>query len=214
MSEVTIKPEQYTALAEEVSKLKDTIAVLEASLATRDEQVKTLTRQLDAQAPEAIYSVTYKVQRRGFEKLVTIRARPGEDWERFAFRDQAVEEHLVAEGWVPAESRVMPARSPETVVAHAAPAVAAPAPASAKSFEGGVLAATVDGGKTRWRVKGGPWQRFGIVVYDEVLVAAGLVGLNPLQPVDLAGWTVYYSENDEGKPMKVTRLVAPQKGAR
>lgn len=68
------------------------------------------------------------------------------------------------------------------------------------------ITATVDDGKAYWRVKGGEFQKWGVIVYQEVLEAAGLGELNPLKPFSESGLIAYYSLKEDGKPKKVTRL--------
>lgn len=76
------------------------------------------------------------------------------------------------------------------------------------SFAAETLTATVDDGKAYWKVRGGAFQKFGVAIYPEVLEAAGfdVDSLNPLKPVDLAGWTAVFSVKENGKPQKVVRL--------
>lgn len=73
------------------------------------------------------------------------------------------------------------------------------------------MTATVDDGKVYWKVKGGQYQKYGVIVWPEVLEAAGFDPdeMNPLKPVDLVGWTAICSMKENGQPKKVIRLVAP-----
>lgn len=91
-----------------------------------------------------------------------------------------------------------------------APTPTAPAQPSngngSASFVVDSLTATVADGKAYWRVKGGEFQKWGVIVYDEVLKAAGLDNLNPLTPYTEPGMIAYYSKKEDGKPKKVTRL--------
>lgn len=98
---------------------------------------------------------------------------------------------------------------PQVGTAPAAPLPAVPGGVQTTgSFAAETLSATVDDGKAYWKVKGGQFQKFGVTVYPEVLEAAGfdVDNLNPLKPVDLAGWTALYSVKESGKPQKVVRL--------
>jgi hypothetical protein len=90
----------------------------------------------------------------------------------------------------------------------AMPAPALPAPAAGPlSFLVDKITATIDDGKVYWRVKGGEFQKFGVIVYEEVLEAAGLSEINPLKPFSEPGLVAYYSTKEDGiKPKKVTRL--------
>ena len=105
---------------------------------------------------------------------------------------------LEKHGYTPAETQPVMAVEP-------APAGA---PGQTASFIGGTLTATVDDGKAFWKVKGGAFSKFGIVVWPEVLEAAGFYpeNMNPLKPVDLAGWTIFYTVKENGQPKKVIRL--------
>lgn len=79
---------------------------------------------------------------------------------------------------------------------------------AAGQFAAESLTATVDDGKAYWKVKGGSYQKFGVIVWPEVLEAAGfdVDNLNPLKPVDLTGWTAVYSVKENGQPQKVIKL--------
>lgn len=94
----------------------------------------------------------------------------------------------------------------ELVDSHPAQTVEAGVPAPGQQFAVSELTATVSDGKAYWRVKGGQFQKWGVIVYPEVLEAAGLGELNPLQPWSEAGWLAEYCLKENGKPKKVTRL--------
>lgn len=81
-----------------------------------------------------------------------------------------------------------------------------PAASAAPTFAVDAITATVDNGKAYWRVKGGEFQKWGVIVYPEVLEAAGLADLNPLKPFSEPGWVAHYSLKENGKPKKVIRL--------
>lgn len=74
------------------------------------------------------------------------------------------------------------------------------------SFPVSEITATVSDGKAYWRIKGGQFQKWGVIVYPEVLEAAGLNDLNPLTPFVETGWTAAYCLKENGKPKKVVRL--------
>jgi len=80
---------------------------------------------------------------------------------------------------------------------------------SALSFHADTLAATLADGKTYWKIKGGRFSKWGINVWPEVLKSAGYDTdtLDVRQPVNMQGWTAYYTEDENGKPTKVTQLV-------
>lgn len=94
----------------------------------------------------------------------------------------------------------------EPVVAWRQPLPAESAAPPSTSFAVDKITATIDDGKVYWRVKGGEFQKFGVVVYPEVLEAAGLGGINPVQPFSEPGMVAYYSTKDNGKPKKITRI--------
>lgn len=125
----------------------------------------------------------------------------------------------------PGTAAPVPAASPVPAAVngngHAAPPPAAapvpvasvdPTPAPAMTgeitFTAGTLAATVDKGKTYWKIMGGQYQTYGVTVWPEVLTAAGFdpAALNPLQTYDLTGWTAVCSVKANGQPRKVTAL--------
>jgi len=84
--------------------------------------------------------------------------------------------------------------------------VSVTAPAGGEIIPAEEMAATVNDGKVYWKVKGGPYRKWGVVVWPEVLEAAGLTDLDPAKPVDLAGYVAHVAMKDDGKPNKVTRL--------
>ena len=91
----------------------------------------------------------------------------------------------------------------------APPAVATPTATQGDedSFSAETLVASVNEGKAYWKVQGGPFSKFGVTVWPEVLGEAGFDcdQLDPTQTYDLAGHTATYLRVD-GKPKKVTRL--------
>lgn len=106
------------------------------------------------------------------------------------------EDQLLEAGYTP----------PKPASAPAPAAQPAPAANGAASFLVDSITATVADGKAHWRVKGGEFQKWGVIVYEEILAAAGLAELNPLRPYSEAGLVAYYSVKEDGKPKKVTRL--------
>lgn len=77
------------------------------------------------------------------------------------------------------------------------------------SFAAEKLVGNVSEGKISWKVKGGKFSKFGVTIWPEVLEASGLYPdqLDPMQQYNLAGYTAYFVNTEEGKPQKVTRLV-------
>jgi hypothetical protein len=69
------------------------------------------------------------------------------------------------------------------------------------------LLVTITNGKKYYRVKGGMWMKYGITVWDEVLVKAGIpVGKLEGQEYDLKGYKATFIRKADGKPDKVTLL--------
>jgi hypothetical protein len=56
-------------------------------------------------------------------------------------------------------------------------------------------------------VIGKPWTKYGIPMYEETWVAAGLDLAVGKEKPDITGWTVEYICKPDGKPQKVTRLL-------
>lgn len=89
-----------------------------------------------------------------------------------------------------------------------------------QSFVAERLSVKFEDGKYFYKVMGGKWSQYGIAIWPEVLIAAGL-GVNadgtpawgnPPNPPSINGWTAEYTETlKDGKPRrKVTRLL-PQR---
>lgn len=95
------------------------------------------------------------------------------------------------------------------IQSHAVPA--ANSPGGYGAFPATSLNASVAEGKVYWKIKGGDFQKFGVTVWPEVLVAAGIGPdeLDPLQPLDLVGWTATYSTKENGQPKKIIRITRP-----
>lgn len=84
-----------------------------------------------------------------------------------------------------------------------------------QSFIAQNLSTTFDEGKQYFKVRGAQFSKFGVAIYPEMLQAAGIEpdSVDPREPLDLAGWTAFYVLNENGKPRKVTKLVAPTAGS-
>lgn len=141
--------------------------------------------------PPAFTSVTIRaISPEGWPVEFGVNPAPGSTAQAIAF----LEKH----GYQPAETQPVMAVEPTPVGS----------PGQTASFIGGTLTATVDDGKAFWKVKGGAFSKFGIMVWPETLAAAGFDPdkMNPLKPVDLSGWSIYYTVKDNGQPKKVVRL--------
>ncbi len=75
------------------------------------------------------------------------------------------------------------------------------------SFPADTLVGEVLDGQAYWKIKGGPYKKFGVRVWDEVLEEVGITPeeLNPLNQINLSGWLAYY-QVENGKPKKVVKL--------
>lgn len=117
-----------------------------------------------------------------------------------------------ARRWVLEHTRPVSGKAQEAQPAAPAPAGALPvaqAQSGGLSFAAKTLVGSVTEGKTYWKVKGGKFEKYGVTVWPEVLEAAGLTNLNPMQAYDLNGWTAHYSIKDGDKADKVVRLAKP-----
>ena len=77
-----------------------------------------------------------------------------------------------------------------------------------ETIQAETLVATVNAGKTYWKVKGGKYAKFGVTIWDEVLKQAGFdpAKLDPMKEYGLVGYTAVIRMKDTGKPEKVIRL--------
>jgi len=87
-------------------------------------------------------------------------------------------------------------------------AAAVPETQATGQFAAEYMTATVDDGKAYWKVKGGIYRKFGVIVWPEVLETAGfdVDELNPLKQIDLTGWTAVFNVKENGQPHKVIKL--------
>lgn len=174
--------------------------------------------------PEAPASITAKVSDpNGFDLLVTLRADTMNElfkqWR--AFSDIMVSNEFFPQGKPRPGSQLPPPPpdpSPAEIEAELNPQMAQasqPQPAvNGLTFEAEILAASVNDGKTYWKVKGGQFSKYGVTVWPEVLQAAIQSGalwdvegeLDPLQTYPLSGIIAHYAVNDKGQPSKVTML--------
>lgn len=172
---------------------------------------------------EAPLSATAKfVDRAGAEWLFTVRTGvDGETLIDFIESLSKLTPFLQKKGFAPVggrfgsapapQSTPTPANAPAAKPQQAAVAVKA-APVAVKaggeqSFAAETLVAQEMNGKTYWSVQGGPFAKFGVRVWPEVLAEAGMDVdlLDPSTVYDISGFTAYYEENDKGHK-KVTRL--------
>lgn len=114
---------------------------------------------------------------------------------------------------------VQAAQKSEVATSAPAPAAAAiPAPGGAPAqivnndgqwFDAETLSASMNNGKTYWKIKGGRFSQYGITIWPEVLSAAGFhkEALNPATVYDVKGYKAQYVLNSQGKPDKVIALI-------
>jgi hypothetical protein len=76
-----------------------------------------------------------------------------------------------------------------------------------ETFAAEKLVCSINDGKTYFKIQGGPFTRFGVTVWSEVIgTIFDLDQLDPTQTYDLTGYTATYLRVD-GKPKKVTALI-------
>ena len=76
------------------------------------------------------------------------------------------------------------------------------------SFKAETLTATVDDGKVYWKIRGANFQKFGVIIWPEVLTDAGInpEDLNPLKTHDMSAYVAVCTVKENGQPKKVIRL--------
>lgn len=79
--------------------------------------------------------------------------------------------------------------------------------ASAETFSTEKLVVSISNGKKYFKIKGGQWAKYGVTVWDEVLIAAGIpVGKLEGQEYNLPSYVATFVRKADGKPDKVTKL--------
>lgn len=83
--------------------------------------------------------------------------------------------------------------------------------ANVQEFRADKMAASVDNGKTYWKITGGRFTKHGLIIWPEILAAAGLApeSLDPFQSYDLTGWVVRYTPATETENNRIVELVPP-----
>ena len=75
------------------------------------------------------------------------------------------------------------------------------------TFISELLVCTITGGKKYLKVKGGKWLKYGITLWDEVAVAAGIpVGKLEGKEYALPGYKATFIRKADGNPQKITKL--------
>lgn len=100
---------------------------------------------------------------------------------------------------VPSTVGDLPPKSPEEVTASDTQ--------SQDTFTAEQLVGSINDGKTYWKVQGGPFVKFGVTIWPEVLADAGfdVDQLDPTQMYSLEGYKATYLK-EGNKPKKVTLL--------
>ncbi|OGC90209.1 MAG: hypothetical protein A2W25_15505 [candidate division Zixibacteria bacterium RBG_16_53_22] len=184
---------------------------LEKKLGEKNKEIAGLTKQLDEHAPEAIYSISIGADGR---PQATIRARPGEPLERFWFRFDTFREQCAARGiGVKAPEPPKPQAAPVTSAlpptkTEGAPAATVQSTEPPETFKAQSLVATMNEGKTYWKIKGGRYGKFGVTIWGETLAEAGfdVAQLDASKVYDVSAFTAHVWKNEEGKPTKIFKL--------
>lgn len=86
-----------------------------------------------------------------------------------------------------------------------------PAQPLATFFTAEFMEATTRGGKEYWKVYGGPFVKYGVTIWPEIMEAAGLIGLDASARINVSGWTAEYVVNERGNPQKVVAMHPPKR---
>jgi hypothetical protein len=161
--------------------------------------------------PEAPASATAKVVNPAtqMEWLVTTRAHTlGEVLERMP----VIEKWMIDHGYVSFDAYVDQRRVERGETKSPTQSRPTAQPSSELTFAADTLAASILDGKVYWKVKGGKFAKFGVMVWPEVLEAAGFfVGdLDPMQTYPMKPYIASYITKDgSDKPDKVIKLERP-----
>ena len=114
-------------------------------------------------------------------------------------------QHLESKGVTPKPVGKQPA---EYSTPPGSPPVTQNQTASTETFDAETLVATVTDGTVYWKVQGGPFSKYGVSVWPEVLQETGFIleDMDPGMKYDLTTYSAHYVRNESGKPKKVVRL--------
>ena len=121
-------------------------------------------------------------------------------------------ETLAALRFIVEDNRAQLAKIEEMIAALMQQAEQQPAAATTiggqLSFKAETLTATVDDGKVYWKIRGASFQKFGVIIWPEVLTDAGInpEDLNPLKTHDMSAYVAVCTVKESGQPKKVIRL--------
>ena len=166
---------------------------------------ETTTRTI--QFTEAPASATIKMYSpAGFDVLLTIRDN---DAKALLARLNTALAWLPEHGFTPTGYKPTNGNQPPPAPSQpaGAPPPAVTQAAGSATFAAGSLVATVNEGKTYWKVRGGRWAKHGVTIWPEALATVGFDAavLDPMQVYDLNGYTAHV-EMEGDKPRKVTKL--------
>lgn len=144
----------------------------------------------------------------------TLRGARAEDWPQVLEAEKAFLTHMRELGWMfenewltqpkaePTEPEYIPVDDHGSEVREP------------KSFTAESLVVSMANGKYYHKVMGGPFKKFGVSVWPEVLEACGLDVSDPTKLPNIAGYFAAYIEKEkDGKfvPDKIVRLMPPKK---
>jgi hypothetical protein len=147
----------------------------------------------------------------------TFRGRTSQDWGATLEDLDRFLHYMSGKGWTfdgkPQDAHeIIPAQTQEPI--HQPIDDGGNAMPEVKSFIADKLSVSMNNGKYYYKVIGGVFKQYGVTVWPEILVLAGL-NVSEGQPVpNIAGWRAEYIEEDGKEPgkkrMKVTRLLPPK----
>ena len=165
-------------------------------------QTETLSSMSEAPA-----SINFRVTTaKGYDLMVTLRSDVSEVdlLERFKNFVGVLEDHgATAVG----RTTAPPAVTAPNGVPPTTPAQVVATESETETFAASSLVCSINDGKTYFKIQGGPFTKFGVTVWSEVIgTIFDLDQLDPTQTYDLTGYTATYLRVD-GKPKKVTALI-------
>lgn len=176
--------------------------------------IKDLEKKLaQVPTPEAVYSFsTVALSKDGLSATWTIRARHGEDGKSFYHRVDHFVQYAIGNGWnVPSKIVAQQTQLPTQPQANTPPTKSVDAPKAGdevETFKAQSMSATVNAGKTYWKVIGGKYSKYGLTIWKEALEEAGFAfdKLDPMTTYDLSAFTAHVWKDETGKATKVFKL--------
>lgn len=193
---------------------KEIFSEVANTLKNLDTQVQALQAAADNPLPEAPASATAKVvnPETQAEWLVTVREVNAGKLLIGGLPD--VEKELLRQGYIAMDDYIDQRRAERQNGTQARQPVqqtpgAPPVQSNGtKTFAASELSISVNDGKPYFKIKGGKFTKYGVIIWPEVLEAAGydVNALDPMQTYNLNGWQAIYSTKEDGKPEKVVEL--------